>query len=435
MKMNILLINAFSQGSKNNSYLSRKIKNIFITPSLSLRHIATITPNTHSVKLIDEAFDKVDFEDDCDLVGISCIHTSSAIRAYELADEFRRRGKTVVLGGWHPSALPGEAKMHADSVVVGEAEETWPRLLKDFENKKLKPYYYQEKPIDLRNVPITNHSLISKFTLVESIQATRGCPVGCEFCAITHQKFGCIFRIRPVEEVIKEIKSIPQKFIIFQDASFSINLKYVKNIFKGMKELNKKFRCWMNANVPLKDKEFLKLACEAGCIAIEIGFESVSQNTINALNKNTNIVKEYKSIIKIIHDYGIMVGGTFVFGFDTDTSDTFKKTSNTIHDLDIDVPKFGILTPLPGTPLFEKMNKEGRVITYDWSKYDLGHVVFKPKNMTPEELIYESYKLAKNFYSTRKILKRSFRNNHLNFYSWLWRLSANIYGKESLMMN
>jgi len=431
--MKILLINAFYQSYQKNLYFLKKIKNIFTIPSLSLKYIATITPKTHSIKLVDEAFDKINFEDYYDLVGISCVHTSSAIRSYQIADEFRSRGKTVVLGGYHPSALPEEAKEHADSVVVGEADEIWPQLLKDFENNQLKPFYYQQKPVESNKIPITDHSFLKKTTVVGSIQASRGCPYECEFCAITNQKFGCVYRTRQIEDVIEEIKSIPQRFIIFHDSSFSINLDYAKNIFENMKKLNKNFRCWMNANIPLKDKEFLKLASEAGCIAIEIGFESTSQSTIDHLKKNTNVVRDYKSVIRSIHDHGIATGVTFVFGFDTDNIDAFNKTSNTINELDIDVPKFGILTPLPGTPLFEQMDQGNRIITKDWSKYDMGHVVFKPKNMTKEELLYGSYKLAREFYSTSNLTRRIFRNNHLKFYSWLWSASANLYGKQTLI--
>jgi len=431
--MKILLINAFSGSYQKNSYFFKKIKNIFAVSSLSLNHIATITPETHEIKLLDESFSKINYKEKCDLVGISCVHTYSAPRAYEIADEFRKRGITVVLGGYHPSALPEEAKQHADSVVIGEAEETWPQLLKDFEKGELKPFYHQIKPIELDKTPITNHSFLRKNTLMESIQTSRGCPYGCDFCSITNQKFGCIYRTRKIEDIIQEIRSIPQRFIIFHDSSLSINIEYAKNIFRNMKDLNKKFRCWMNANIPLKDEEFLKLASEAGCITIEMGLESTSQSTIDNLKKNTNTVKDYKSIVKLIHDYGIATGATFVFGFDTDNKDVFNKTSETIKYLDIDVPKFGILTPLPGTPLFNEMEKSNRILTKDWEKYNLGNVVFKPKNMTEEDLLNGSYKLAKDFYSGKDVLKRIIKNNHLNFYSWIWSASANIYGRQTLI--
>ena len=424
--MKILLINAMLTNPKSYSFFVRMTNNIFMTPSISIKQIATITPEKHSVKLVDEVFNKVKFNEDYDLIGISCIHTSTAKRAYEIADEFRNRRKTVVLGGWHPSMLPEEAKQHADSVVIGETEETWPILLKDFENGKLKPFYKQEKPVAPENIPKVNHSLINKITLSSLIYATRGCPYGCKFCAITSQKFGCIFRMRPIGHVIEEIKSIPQKFLIFIDPSFSINIEYTKQLFKAMKGLNKKFRCWMNANIPIHDKEFLQIAEDAGCIAIEIGFETLSQKTLESINKKTNNLILYKKIIREIHNHGIAVGGTFVLGFDTDTKKVFDETLQNISSLDIDFPRFAILTPLPGTPLFYELDSQGRILTKDWSKYDMVHVVFQPKHMSPEELQNEWYRIGSEVYSPTALVRRLFTNNKLHYYSWAWRFFSNI---------
>jgi radical SAM superfamily enzyme YgiQ (UPF0313 family) len=351
--------------------------------------IAAITPKHHTIKMIDEIAEEIDYDEDIDLVAITSL-TVSAPRAYEIADEFRKRGKKVVLGGWHVTALPKEAKHHADSVVIGEGEETFPQLLKDLENNKLKPFYEQEKPADLDKVPILSKKERMRYKsgpFSQSIQISKGCPVGCNFCAISYRKFGNIHRARSVEKVIEEIKTIPQKIISFADPSLTINPKYTKQLFRELKGLNKMFGCEGNANVLGKDEELLKLASEAGCVSWYVGFESVNQDTINSIGKSTNIVKNYKSIIKKIHDYGMRVEGAFIFGFDTDKPDVFDSTIDTIQDWELDLIDISILTPYPGTPLFNQLEKEKRILTRDWEKYDSLHVVYQPKHMPPEELI------------------------------------------------
>lgn len=423
--MKILLIGPLLHYKKN-QFIIRIFDNLFAPPNLTLQHIFAITPKKYVVEVLDEMFVDVDFDVNCDLVGISCIRTSSALHAYEMADNFRKRGKKVILGGYHPSVLPQEAKQHADAVVIGEAECSWVRLLEDAECGMLKPFYYQEKPIDLNNIPQPDHEIGKKSLFTATVQSSRGCPYGCEFCSIGSQKFGCIYRKRPVEEVIKEIKSIPQKYIIFNEPSLSIDLKYTKSLFKEMKSLNKKFRCWMNANFHLEDEEFLALANDAGCIAVEIGFESLSQNTIDTISKKTNKVNLYKKIVRKIHDYGIAVGGTFAFGFDTETVNVFNETISNLPSLDLDFPRFSILTPYPGTPFFRRLEKEERILTREWSKYDMIHVVFQPKHMTPEELFLGWMKVCDEIYSPTNMIKRLFAYNNLNLFSWFWRFNSNI---------
>jgi len=428
--MKILLINALNINQEKTSFFNSIVRNLFVNPSLSTQQIAAITPKNHSVRVIDDAYNNIKFtEKNYDLIAISCIHTSSALRAYEIADKFRQQKKTVVLGGWHPSILPNEAKQHANSIVIGEAEHIWPQLLKDHKKGELKPFYYQKKPVYFKDIPHPDREILNKNSLTAGVQASRGCPFGCEFCTLTNQQFGCIFRTRTIENVIEEIRVIPQKIILFYDSSFTLNPDYTKTLFKELKVLKKKFRCWMNADLPLKDEEFLKLASEAGCIAIDIGFESLSNKTINILGKKTIDTKTSKKVIRKIHDHGISVGGTFMFGFDNDTKKTMDETLQNISSIDIDVPRFAILTPFPGTPLYHKLDADGRIFTKDWSKYDLNHVVFHPKNMSPEELQSEWQRIYNEVYSSTNLLKRTCKKNNLNFSSWIWRLTFNIFEK------
>jgi len=428
--MRILLILA----RPNITHISARL----IYPPFSLQQLAAITPKQHSVKAVDEGFGLIKLNQNkninFDLVGISCM-THSSIRAYELADEFRKRGITVVLGGWHVSALPEEAKQHADSVVIGEAEDTWPQLLKDFEKGELKPYYKQKKPVDPNLIPPTNRNVAKRFYLFAGIEASRGCHLNCEFCAISNREFGRIFRTRPVESIVNEIKSIKEKNFFFHDASLTNDVNFTKSLFKELIPINKNFFAYANINILNKDKELLDLAKKAGCIGWCIGFDSVSQKTLDSVNKNSNKARDYKSAVKKIHDYGMMAQGGFVFGFDADEKEIFESTLNFVKNAEVDNPCFNVLTPFPGTPLFDRFDKEGRILTRDWSKYNLWNVVFKPKNMTEEELLNGVIRMHKEFYSRKLHTKRMLKSINRGFYPFLLTFMERIPAPIAILLN
>jgi len=392
-----------------------------IYPPFSLQQLAAITPKKHQVQGIDEGFGAIKFDKktiDFDIVGISCM-THGAVRAYELADYFKSKGKTVVLGGWHPSALPEEAKQHADSVVIGEAEDTWPQLLKDYEQGKLKPYYYQEKRVEPEAIPPANRNVSKGFYLFAGFEATRGCNNRCEFCAITSREYGRAFRPRPKENVINEIKTIKEKNFAFHDASLSTDLNYTKSLFKELAKINKKFIGYANINILNRDEELLNLARKAGCIGWCIGFDSISQETLNSIHKSSNKARDYKTAIKKIHDNGMMAIGSLIFGFDTDTPDVFRSTLDFVKAAEIDNPTFNVLTPFPGTPLFKRLDAENRILTRDWSKYDLWNVVFKPKNITEEDLLNGVKYMHEDFYSRFNHTKRLVKSIRRGFYPFI----------------
>jgi len=239
------------------------------------------------------------------------------------------------------------------------------------------------------------------------IHATRGCPFGCDFCSVTYSKYRNIFRKRPIEQVINEIKSIDKKYVIFYDNSLTIDIEYTKQLFRELKDINKYFTGNGNINILGKDDEFLKLAQDAGFLSWFIGFESVSTNSLNEIGKKTNKVNEYKSNVKKIHDYNMHVTGSFIFGFDNDSRDVFNETYNAIQSIEIDIPYLTILTPFPGTPLFDRLDKENRILTKDWSKYTFRDVVYKPRNMTPEELLIYTEELHDRLYTYPQIIKRT----------------------------
>jgi radical SAM superfamily enzyme YgiQ (UPF0313 family) len=401
-------------------------KILFFRPPLTFSILAALTPKEYTIEIAGGTFRDIDFDKKYDLVGITTI-TPCASLAYDIADEFRRRGVTVVLGGYHATALPEEAKQHADAVVVGESEETWPELLKDFKNKKLKEYYLQNRPVNPKLIPHPRN-IYPKGTGI-GIQATRGCPFRCEFCSVCHRKFGNIYRMRPIESVVEEIRSHPNKLFTFSDNSLTINKRYTKQLFNEIKDMNKKFFAYGHIYALGKDEELLKLASEAGCIGWLIGFESVCQESIDSIGKSANRVSEYLTSVKKIHDYGMMIEASFVFGFDFDKSDIFMRTDEFVRKSEADIPFGLILTPYPGTSLFNRLDNENRILTRDWSKYNGQYAVFKPKYMTPEELLIGTEELNKKWHTFSRGIERIIRNLNFGFYPFTEALSIEIFWK------
>jgi radical SAM superfamily enzyme YgiQ (UPF0313 family) len=383
---------------------------IFGNPIITLPHIATITPKKHDVKIIDENYQNIDFDEDIDLVGITC-YTMTAPRVYEIADEFRKRGKKVVLGGYHPTAMPQEAIQHADSIVKGMAEASWPKLLDDLEKGKLKPFYDEDEDFDMANIPPIRRDLILHNPWVGAIQSTRGCYNKCEFCAIgSFCKHGV--KKRPVENVVQELLEMPNKLVIWHDPHLTAYPEYAKQLFKEIirQKVDKVWLANGTTNVLGKiDDEFLRLARKAGCLQWFVGFESVSQEALNKIKKTHNKVENFKNMIKRVHNFGMAVQGGIIFGFDEDKSDIFDLTLEKMDDFKIDVVEVNILTPYPGTPLYDRLDREDRILTKDWTKYNQVEVVYQPKNMSPEELFEGTRKVAKEYYKVSKIIGRTAR--------------------------
>jgi len=412
--LKILFIQPVSPSSEK---LSRRfLYKIRAYPPLTFETLTAVTPTNCDISIIDERFQTLDYTTPADLVGITCM-TPEAPRTYQIADEFRRRGATVVLGGWHVSALPNEAKPHADSIVLGEAENLWPQLIHDYQNHALQPVYKNDKPVDLTMLPAAQRNARRKIMFVAAMQASRGCPMGCEFCAASNCLDGHRHRKRDITQIVNEIRSLKEHYLYFYDPSFTINPKYTKELFRAMADLHKSFVCFANIDLLDRDEEFLTLARKAGCRQFFIGFESINQETINALHKRSNTVEKYAATIKKIHNHGISIVGGFIFGFDTDTLETFDQAIEYHQTLDVDFLEFTTLTPYPGTPLFDRLDREGRILTRDWSLYtQKGNVVFQPKNMTPEQLLSETRRVNQEFNSFSGMSRRILRFKRMEPY-------------------
>jgi radical SAM superfamily enzyme YgiQ (UPF0313 family) len=372
--------------------------------SLTLPQVAASTPPGHVVTIIDENYEAVNFKEDVDLVGITCL-TMAAPRAYELADTFRARGVTVVLGGNHPTALPQEAKKHADSVVIGEAETTWPRLVQDFEAGHLQPFYQVTERIAPEAIPEPRRDLIRRRYISDGLLIKRGCPNRCEFCTVTS-----LFSndVRPIASVLTEVRHIQSKTIFIYDQNLTTDMAYTRQLLGALKQCKKRWQANGTVDILGKEDGFLQLAEEAGIFYWFIGFESVSQQSLNHSNKSRNQVEHFSTVIKKIKDHRMIVVGSFMFGFDDDAPDIFQTTLEKLDELEIDMAEFHILTPFPGTALFTRLKNENRTLTEDWSLYNTANVVFSPKRLTRDELFEGTRAITKQYYRYGRILKRSF---------------------------
>lgn len=420
--MRVLLIQPYA-GYKLPNIVMKLSAKLPAFPNLTIQQLAGICPDHYEVEAVDEnRGDKINYDREYNLVGISC-RTATTPRAYQIADEFRRRGVPVILGGYHPSGLPEEAKEHSDAVIIGEAEISFAKALDDVKKGKLKAFY-QSELVDPKLIPPPRRDVLDYYLSTAAVEATRGCPINCDFCFV-HKVKGRIYRKRPIDNVIDELKELKQKNIIFFDSSLTIDPNYSKELFKNMIGLNKHFTGYGNVNVLSKDDEYLKLASEAGAVGWCIGFESLSQDTINNIGKTTNKVKDYKNAVKKIKEYDMDITGSFIFGFDDHIPESFKETMEMIKQLDIDMACFNVLTPFPGTQIFDRIKNEDRITSFDWTRYTCAQTVFKPKNMTEDELYTGTISVLNEFYKAGPTLKRIFKNIKHGYHPFKYSLLSN----------
>lgn len=378
----------------------------------NLLRLAELTPPEFEVKIVDECLEGIDINQPVDLVGISVL-SYTASRAYFLSEEFRKRGAKVVLGGLHVSLMADEAVRHADAIVVGEAESVWRKVLEDFKKGTLQRVYEGGTASGLLCSGEFRRELLSKKTLfsIPTLEATRGCVNHCSFCAIANVYKGN-FQCRRIENVIDEVKYTGARFFMFVDDNLTANKEHAKNLFKAIKKNCKvKWICQSSVKVA-NDPMFLKLMREAGCIAVFIGFESISEPSLRLAHKSWNLTQDYYEAIQSFHSAGLGVWGSFIFGFDADDITIFERTLDFAVKAGIEVASFCLFTPIPGTKIYYEYLANNRIIDNDFRNYDFRHVVIAPAGMTPEELAHGFDWIWKKFYSINLILRRAPKMQH-----------------------
>jgi radical SAM superfamily enzyme YgiQ (UPF0313 family) len=380
-------------------------------PNLALPILAGLSPADVEISFTDDLLTPVDLEKDLkevDLVGITVL-SKTALRAYDIADAYRKRGIPVVLGGIHPTALPEEAKEHADSVVMGEAEEVWPHLIEDVRTGNLKPFYRQEGYTELSEMPMPRRDILPKrgYLPLDVVQVSRGCPFRCEFCTV-QKFFGEAYRVRPVSNVVDEVRRLPHRWMMLNDDNIIGNPSYSKELLKALVPLKKKW--FGQASLSgLKKVENVEVLAKSGCISLFIGFESLSKKNLMRSQKFQNDPSEYREIIESLHRFGIAICGAFIFGFDEDDPSVFEETVSFAIQTKLFSAVFMILTPYPETTFYHRVKNEGRLVQDRWwllERPEDSAPHFVPMKMSAEILRGGWKKAWKEFYSFPSLWRR-----------------------------
>lgn len=376
----------------------------FMVPPHGLQLLSALTPPGHRITIVDEYHRPAAPDLRADLIGIT-VWTAAANRAYALADAYRQRGLRVVLGGPHVSVCPEEAQAHADAIVVGEAEAVWATLLADAEAGRLRPRY-DGALLPLERTPAPDWSVIppQEYAVQAAISTTRGCPRRCDFCYESSRPKPN-FRQRPLEQVLQDIDARPYPVLAFLDNDITLNRPFARALFQA---LIPRRRRWLGmTSIEVADDEaFLDLMAESGCRTLFIGFESIVPESLGEVHKRCNRVEDYLRNVRRLHERGIMVNGSFVFGFDHDDEAVFDRTVAFGIEARLETATFTVLTPYPGTALHRRLEAEGRIFDHDWSHYDTTRVVFRPARLTPEQLEAGYFRAYERFYTWESILAR-----------------------------
>lgn len=405
----VILIQPTQYGTNTGKPLKQ---NRIYLPGLALPLLASLTPMNWDVKIIIEVVDKIDFDEEADLIGIGAMGVA-VFRAMDIALEFKKRGRKVFMGGYMVSILPEYVKNYCDSVVIGDGELSYPQLLKDFESKgELKPIYDQQLE-NLNNLPLPRYDLIlrKKIGYMLPVQAGRGCPHTCSFCSIA-----CVYKgkylTRPVEDVMRDIlhiKDLGYKRFFLIDDNIASNPKFLFELANRIKPLKMKWASQCSLLIA-KNEKLLKAVADSGCSILSLGIESLSQEGLNSLNKSWVKAPKTAQLLKKIQKAGIAPATEMIVGTDYDTPESIKDTADFIIQNKIPIPKFYILTPLPGSEFYKEMKLKNRLLHEDYSKYTTSLCVFKPIHFSPQQLEMSYLELYKKVYSFKNIFYRTIFN-------------------------
>jgi radical SAM superfamily enzyme YgiQ (UPF0313 family) len=406
---------------------------IFKMSFLNLPYLAAVTPAEYTVRIIDEEHEEIDFDVRPWLVALTA-QTPVAPRAYAVARKFKQRGVPVVMGGVHASTVTEEALDHVDAVIIGEGEFIWPQVLADLEAGRLQPIYQSGTSSPLAGLPRPRRDLLNQANYIPltMVETTRGCPHQCDFCGVS-RFFGHHYRKRPLDEVVEELKSlftpglrygfnrlmaragwdlpyfIERRLIYFVDSNFAADYQYTVRLMEALETLDVLWWCHATVDIAV-DEGFLERMRKSGCIAVNIGFESLSDENLKKMRKSFAGKHDYAAAIEKIHAHGIGIMGTFVVGFDGEDKTIFDHICRFVEQHRLDWALVFIRTPYPGTSLFEEMNQDARILVKDWEKYDTLNCVFAPRGMTPQEMESGLRRSWKRIFSLRSIFHRILRS-------------------------
>ena len=382
-------------------------------PGLTLPMLGAVTPPGVNLRLVSETVEDIPFEERWDLVGLTGMG-SGIVRAWQIADEFRSRGVTVVLGGIAASlGKPEWSLEHADTLVIGEAEEIWPQVIQDFEAGRLQQIYRMQRRPPIESLPVPRYDLMdsSRLGVWRPVQATRGCPFTCNFCSITAY-FAQSYRKRPVDQVIRDVRAAKRsgsRHIAFIDDNIGVDFDYCARLWDAL--IPEKIIWMSQCSLHIADRpDMLKLAHRSGCRLLSFGIESTSWQSLKAVDKEWNRPERYSEAIRTIRQHGIDVSTEMIIGLDGDDDSVFQKTYDFIMGNRISVPRVHILTPIPGTPLYDQLADEGRIISKDFGRYSGGQVIYRPPNLRPAALQQGYWTLYEKLFAWPAILHRAGRN-------------------------
>lgn len=379
---------------------------IRMAPSLALLTIANMFHKEHTVIIENENIDAINYDEMVDIVGIT-VTVDVFARATEIAKVFQSKGIPVVAGGIHITAFPDEAIKYFDVISIGLAEKTWPDIINDFQEGKLKNTYKCNPEMKGNEIISPGYHLINskKYLYCNVISTSRGCPFRCDFCYNSCDSYKTFYINRPIQDVITDIKTIGKRHVMFIDDNFIGNPQWILEFVRAIRPMKLKWNAAVSANI-VDRLDLLDEMAASGCKSLFIGFESLNENAIKNVHKNQNNIRKYEVLVEEIHKRGIMINASFVFGLDEDDITTFQTTLDWIVKNKIETVTSHILTPYPGTKVYDEFIQNGRITDFDFSKYNTANVVFQPKNMTPEELYNGYIWIYKQIYSTKNIMKR-----------------------------
>ena len=396
----------------NNSEYLETYRNIWSrNPGIGLLTIAALTPPGYDIYFIDENIEEINFSQNYDLVGISAM-TPQAVRAYSIGDRFRQKSTKVIIGGIHATLLPHEAKKHADSVLLGEAEYLWSDVIKDLGNGNLKPFYKSEKSIKLEESPIPRFDLLTpnKYSAI-SIQTSRGCPHDCEYCT-SSRIFGSTYRCKNIEQIVNEVDAVKctckNSHIVFVDDNFLVNKKWARILLEQLTYCNIRWDAQCDISIGA-DHAMLELMKKSGCASVFIGLESISPNGLKGIDKNDwkfHQLNNYSTYIQQIQHHNIGVIGAFMVGLDSDKKNVFEYIAHFVIENNLLAASITIVTPVPGTRLRERWEREARLLSTNWDNYTGYNVNHIPKNMSVEDLEEGIVDVYENIYCEEVNLKK-----------------------------